>query len=181
MKKIAYAAVALALGGCVTGSGTVYHIDDPYQFFAYSAAHGGIPVVIVGNPYPDRRPQVEAASVAALERNFPSLRGFRPVAAAPGEGTKVVLMFDPPNAPHASIVCRDPSSVSSGPGASAARMTIGAVYCGVGPYSEAWLSFDRPAAPDSPQFTKMMNQIVSDAVPRRRDPKRDSDSMVPPV
>lgn len=179
-RKLAVTAMALATGGCVIGSGTLYHTDNPYQFFTYAAAHGGVPAMVVGDPYPGRRAQVESAAVAALERNFPSLgKAFWATPAARGDGTtKVVLMFNPPGIPLAAAVCADPTAVQSGPGGP--RMTVDVVYCGVGPYSESWQSFDTPADPETPLFRDRLMQVVYDAVPRRRNPDRDNGDNAPP-
>ena len=172
MNKIIAIVLALGVAGCVTAAPhTTYHVDDPYQFLAYAASRGSVPVMVVGDPYPGRRAEVEQAAVTAFQNNFPSFgKAFQTAAPAAGEGTKVVLVFAsrPPFAPTA---CADPTR-SAAAGAPGAGMMVSAVYCGVGPYSDYWMSFPAPASPDSPDFRQKLAQLAHHAVPRDINPDR---------
>lgn len=179
MKKIAGIAAALALAGCVTGSPmTHYHVDDPYVFFSYAASRGVIPIMVVGEPYPDRRAQVETAVLAALDRNFRSLGNpFRAVPPAASEGTKVVVVFNGSDATILPGACSDPRAAGGGP--AGPRLSARAVYCGVGPYSEYWISFPTPGSPEDPQFRDNMSRLVYFAIPREAEPSRRNGNQPP--
>lgn len=179
MKKGTGIAAVLTVAGCVTGApSTQYHVVNPYVFFSHAASRGVIPVMAVGDPYPGRRAQVEAAIVAALDRNFRSFGNpFRAVPPAPGEGTKVVVVFNA--TPLAQGVCGDPSRNGGAP--AGATTTAFAVYCGVGPYSEYWMSFPTPPSPDDPQFRAHMLQLTHYAIPREEDPARRNSTINPPL
>jgi hypothetical protein len=171
MKRTAWIAAPLAVAGCVMGApSTRYYVDDPYQFFSYAASRGVIPVIAVGEPYGGRRAEVESAIVGALDRNFPSLGNpFRAAPPTPGEGTKVVVVFNASPTSHA--VCSDPTRYA-GPAATGPTTTAYAVYCGVGPYSDYWLTFPTPASPADPQFHAHMRRLTYFAIPREQDPSR---------
>ena len=175
---IATVALTLALGGCLTGSGTVYDIDDPYLFLAYAASKGSVPVVVVSEPGTGTRRQVEQTAIRALQAQFPGqAAAFQPATPAAGEGTKIVLMFNIGTNPVAQDICRDPTRFQ---GPVAPMSSAGVVYCGVGPYSEAWLKTDAPVTVDSPEFAAVITRLINDGVPRRRDPKRDIGDGPPP-
>jgi hypothetical protein len=135
--------------------------------------------MVVGDPYPGRRPQVERAVLTALDHNFRSLGNpFRAVPPAPGEGTKVVVVFNGGDAMILHGVCNDPTRIGSAP--AGPRLTARAVYCGVGPYSEYWMSFPAPGSPDDPQFHDHMARLIYFAVPREMAPsRRRGDSPLP--
>jgi hypothetical protein len=172
--KVLASGLTLAVAGCVTGAPrTTYHTDDPFSFLAHAASHGGVPVMVVGEPYPGRRADVESAAVAAMQTNFRSLgNAFRAVPPAAGEGTKMVFVFNGrvPTTPQS--VCLNPAAAG---GAAAPTMTLNVVYCGVGPYSDYWMSFPAPPAPDSPAFRERVAEVAYYAVPREINPdKRNS-------
>ena len=166
------AAAASGLSGCWFGAPkTTYHVDDPYNFLTAAAMHGIVPVMVVGEPYPDKRDQVEAAVVAAFARNFTTLgTPFRAAPPTPGAGIKVVVIFNAVGTPPARKVCEDPTQVATE--AAKARTSAAAVFCGDGPYSEYWLSFPAPQSPEDPKFTDMMNRLAYFAIPREPNPER---------
>ena len=180
MKTIAGIAAALALAGCVTGGPmTHYHVSEPYVFFSYAASRGAIPVMVVGDPYPGRRPQVESVVADALDRNFRFLGNpFRTVPPAPGEGTKVVVIFNGPDSTIVAGACDDPTRMGSGP--SGPRTTARALYCGVGPYSEYWMSFPTPASPEDPAFREHMASLIYFGIPREPEPSKRLGDSPPP-
>lgn len=175
-RKILAPGLALAAAGCVTGAPrTTYHTDNPFSFLAYAASHGGVPVMVVGDPYPGRGAEVERVALAAMESNFRSLGNvFRAVPPAPGEGTKMVFVFNGQVPTTPQSICRDPTTAGGG---AAPTMTLNVVYCGVGPYSDYWMSFPAPASPDSPAFRERVSEVAYFAVPREINPERRSDTL----
>jgi hypothetical protein len=165
-------AITGALAGCVIGAPrTTYYVDEPFSFLAYAAAHGIVPIMVVGEPYPGRRAQVEDAVVQAFTRTFASLgTPFRAMAPTAGEGTKIVVVFNAARAPLARHVCADPSQIQTGGPQS--RTWTAAVYCGDGPYSEYSMSFPAPQSPEDPKFAEMMAQLAYYTIPRERNPDR---------
>jgi hypothetical protein len=166
------AAAASGLSGCWFGAPrTTYHVDAPYNFLADAASRGIIPVMVVGEPYPGRRDQVEAALVTAFDRNFKSLNNpFRAMPPTAGPGTKIVVIFNAVGTPAARKVCEDPTQIATEP--AKGRTSVAAVYCGDGPYSEYWLSFPTPQSPEDPKFPDMMNRLAYFTVPREANPER---------
>jgi hypothetical protein len=168
--KAALAALA-GLTGCVIGGRTIYHVDNPFQFLAHAASQGVIPVMVVGQPYPDRQAQVSAATVEAFERNFRSLGSpFRAAEPEAGTSTKIVVLFNVGDSPLARDICADPTRIVAGPRAS--RTSVRALYCGDGPYSEYSMSFPTPQSPEDPKFGEMMNKLAYFTVPREPNPER---------
>jgi hypothetical protein len=162
--------VGALMGGCVIGGNIIYHVDDPFQFFAHAASHGGIAIMVVGDPYPNRGAQVGAALAAAFDRTFASLNNpFRVAEPSADPVSKVVVLFNASNE-LARNVCADPTKIATAP--TGARMKVRALYCGDGPYSEYSMSFFPPSSPEDEKFSELMRQLAYNAVPRERDPAR---------
>ncbi len=179
MKKSAVAAgFAVALAGCVTSSGTTYHIDDPYLFFNNAGRAGGFPIVVVGQPYPGRQPGVDAALVESFSRNFSTFP--KPTIAATDDirTQRLVVVFNVPGRPLAQNICRGANQLAAGAGGSAgSTVAASAVYCGGGePYSSAWISIPAPAGPETAEFRDAMTTLIRDALPRQEDPSRRNSS-----
>lgn len=172
--KTALAAIAGSIGalvgGCVIGGSTIYHVDDPFQFFAHAASHGGIAIMVVGDPYPNRKDQVGAAIAAAFDRTFASLGNpFRVAEPSADPVSKIVVLFNA-SRELARTVCADPTKIVTG--ATGARMSVRAYYCGDGPYSEYSMSFFPPASPEDEKFAELMRQLARFTVPREINPDR---------
>lgn len=172
--KTALAAILGGLGafagGCVIGGSTIYHVDDPFQFLAHAARHGGIAIMVVGDPYPNRREQVGAAIAAAFDRTFASLGNpFRVAEPSADPVSKIVVLFNASNE-LARTVCADPTGIVTGP--TGTRMSVRAYYCGDGPYSEYSMSFFPPTSPEDEKFAELMRQLAYNTVPRERNPDR---------
>jgi hypothetical protein len=172
--KTVFAAIAAGLtgsmAGCVIGGSTIYHVDEPFQFLAHAAAHGGIAIMIVGDPYPNRREQVGAALTAAFDRTFASLGNpFRVAEPSADPVSKIVVLFNASNE-LARTVCADPTKIVTG--ATGTRMSVRAYYCGDGPYSEYSMSFFPPQSPDDEKFAELMRQLARFTVPREINPDR---------
>lgn len=179
MKKAAMAAgVAVSLAGCVTSSGTNYHIDDPYLFFNIAGRSGGFPIVLIGQPYPGRQPGVEAAVVDGFARNFSTYP--KPVIASVDDirTQRLVIIFNMPGRPLPLTICQRPGQIGAGIGASAgATVEATAVYCGgAEPYSSSWVSLATPAGPETAEFRDAMTTLIREALPREMDPSRRNNS-----
>jgi hypothetical protein len=173
--------LAFGLAGCVTGAPTTtYHTDDPYSFLAYYASHGGVPIMVVGDPYPGRRAEVERAAVAAFERNFRSLGdSFRATPPTRGGFNKVVFVFNRPTPATVQSVCRDPAE--AGGGGATQTMTVAVVYCATDtPFSDYWMTFPTPSAPSDPVFQQRLAEVAYFAVPREINPAKRNSSATPP-
>jgi hypothetical protein len=158
------------VGGCVIGGSTIYHVDDPFQFLAHAASHGGIAIMVVGDPYPNRQDQVGAAIAAAFDRTFASLGNpFRVAEPSADPVSKIVVLFNASNE-LARTVCADPTKIVTGP--TGARMTVRAYYCGDGPYSEYSMSFFPPQSPEDEKFAEFIRQLARFTVPREINPDR---------
>ncbi len=179
---LAAVAVAGGLSGCVTSTGPIYHTDDPYAFLGRAGMGGNIPVMILGDPpYPGRQVAVEAEILAALNRKFPSFgKAFRVVPPAAGTSSRLVVLFTAEGArPLAAAICAD----ASRPGLTApqgSQLYMGVVYCADGPASEAWAWGPKPASPDSDEFKKTVDTVISEALPRELIPSRRNDGQIPP-
>lgn len=171
----AFGAVTSALAGCVIGAPrTTYHVDHPFQFLAYAASKGIVPVMVVGEPYPGRRELVENVVVQAFSRTFPSFGDvFRAMEPTAGEGTKIVVVFNAPRVPLARVVCADPTRIQTRESGQS-RIWVAAIYCGDGPYSEYSMSFPTPQSPEDPKFAEMMGQLAYFTIPREPDPDRQT-------
>jgi len=173
-KSVAAAGFAAALAGCVTSSGTTYHIDDPYLFFNSAGRAGGFPIVLIGQPYPGRQPGVEAAVVEGFSRNFSTYP--KPAIAAQDDirTQRLVVLFNVPGRPLPQSVCQRANQIGAGVGAAAgATVEASAVYCGgAEPYSSAWISIPTPAGPETAEFRDAMVTLIRDALPRQEDPSR---------
>lgn len=127
--KTIFAALGAALAGCVIGGRTIYHVDDPFVFFAHAASHGGIAVMVVGEPYPNKRDLVAGAIVAAFERTFKSLgTPFRIAEPSADPVSKIVVLFDTANNISAQTVCADPSKIASRKPGTGLRTSVRALY-----------------------------------------------------
>jgi hypothetical protein len=169
--KRVLAIVVGALTGCVIGGRTIYYVDDPFQFLAHAAKQGVIPIMIVGDPYPSRGQFVAAALLDAFDRNFKTLGNpFRWVEPDASASSKIVVMFDVATSVRPQTICADPTQLVAGP--TKARMSVRALYCGDGPYSEYSMSFPTPQSPEDPKFAEMMNQLAFFTVPRELNPDR---------
>jgi hypothetical protein len=89
---------------------------------------------------------------------------------APGEGTKIVVIFNAGRTPLARTVCADPTRIETG--GPQDRLQAAAIYCGDGPYSEYSMSFPTPQSPEDPKFAELMEELAYNAIPRERDPAR---------
>jgi hypothetical protein len=164
------AGIGAFVGGCVIGGSTIYHVDDPFQFLAHAAGHGGIAIMIVGDPYPNRKDQVGAALAAAFDRTFASLGNpFRVAEPSADPVSKIVVLFNASNE-LARNICADPTKMVGGP--TGTRMSVRAVYCGDGPYSEYSMSFFPPSSPEEEKFFELMRQLARFTIPREINPDR---------
>ncbi|MCD6073662.1 MAG: hypothetical protein K0Q70_545 [Rhodospirillales bacterium] len=182
MKKAAFGAgIAVALVGCVTSSGTTYHIDDPYLFFNSAGRAGGFPIVIVGQPYPGRQPGVEAAVVNAFSSNFGTFPKPAISTTAGVQNQRLVIVFNAPGRPLPRDICQRTSQIGAGVGAAAgSTVDASAVYCGgADPYSSAWVSVPTPGGPETAEFRDAMATLVRDAIPRREDPSKRNSNNTP--
>jgi len=162
--------IGTLIGGCVLGGSTIYHVDDPFQFLAHAASHGGIAIMVVGDPYPNRKDQVGAAIAAAFDRTFASLGNpFRVAEQSADPVSKIVVLFNASNE-LAGVVCADPTKIVTG--ATGTRMSVRAYYCGDGPYSEYSMSFFPPQSPEDETFADLMRQLARFTVPREINPDR---------
>ena len=165
--------VLSGLGGCLTSSGTVYYTDEPFQYLAYAASKGALPVMVTGAASIEQRTKVEASAIKALKSQYPTLAdAFQPAAAVPGQSNKVIVLVNASGYANATAVCLDPTQIpaTSNPNVNSA----GLVYCGVGPYSEAWIKLDASGNADMAEFDHDIAMLVHDGVPRF--PFRDRDS-----
>jgi hypothetical protein len=170
------AAASLSLSGCLTSSGTVYHVDDPFEFMTYAAGKGSIPVMVAGGSQSER-PQAAQDAIRTLQSLFPSqAAAFQPAAAQPGEGTKIVVLLNSNPAPPYDV-CRDPTGIAVG--AETAVRSANVVYCGVGPYSNAWVKSDPSVQPGSTEFRALLAQALSDGVPRHMRPEKENGDVPP--
>jgi hypothetical protein len=173
--KTLLAAVAAGLtgmlSGCVIGGRTIYYVDDPFLFLAHAAAHGGLAIMVVGDPYPERRDQVNGAVLAAFDRTFASLdHAFRIAEQSADPVSKIVVLFNATNAVSAQTVCADPGKIAFG--SAGVRTSVRALYCGDGPYSEYTMSFFILGSPEDETFADMMRQLALNTVPRERNPEQ---------
>jgi hypothetical protein len=172
--KTAFVAIAggigTFLGGCVIGGSTIYHVDDPFQFLAHAAGHGGIAIMVVGDPYPNRRDQVGSVIAEAFDRTFASLGNpFRVAEPSADPVSKIVVLFNAKNE-LARTVCADPTKIVTG--STGTRMSVRAYYCGDGPYSEYSMSFFPPSSSEDEKFAELMRQLAYNTVPREINPDR---------
>jgi hypothetical protein len=168
------AALSAAAAGCVIGGRTIYHVDNPFQFLAHAASQGTIAVMVVGEPYPNKRDQVGAVIAAAFDRTFASLNNpFRVMAPAGANLSKIVVLFDTANNISAQTVCADPSKIASAKPGTGLRTSVRALYCGDGPYSEYTMSFFAPNSPEDEKFASAMRDLALNTIPRERNPDRD--------
>jgi hypothetical protein len=183
MKKSALAAgVAVALTGCVTSSGTTYHIDDPYLFFGSAARSGAFPVVILGQPYPGRQPAVEAAVADGFSRTFNTFPRPAMVPSADVRSQRLVVVFNVPGHPLPRDICEKTAQMTGGTGGAGDTVSASAVYCGgVEPYSSAWVALPAPAGPDTAEFRNAMATLIREAIPREIDPSRRHSNDAPGV
>lgn len=174
---------AVGLTGCLVSTGTIYHIDDPYQFLSRAASRGAIPVMILGEPYPGRQVAVEAAVLDALDQNFRSFnKPFRVVPPGAGLSNGIVVLLsaaDVKSRPLAAAVCANPARpglvVSQG-----ANLDVGVVYCVDGPASEAWAWLAKPAAPETGEFQDAISRAIYEGLPREIEPSRRLGGMLTP-
>jgi hypothetical protein len=184
MKKAAFGAgITVALAGCVTSSGTTYHIDDPYLFFNSAGRAGAFPIVIVGQPYPGRQAGVEAAVIDGFSRNFSSFPRPAVSTTAGAQNQRLVIVFNAPGRPLPRDICQRTSQIGAGVGAAAgSTVDASAVYCGgADPYSSAWVSIPTPGGPETAEFRDAMVTLVREALPRQEDPAKRSSRESPGV
>lgn len=159
------------MAGCVIGGRTIYHVDNPFSFLAQAAGQGTVAVMVVGDPYPNRRDQVGGVIADAFDLTFKSLGNpFRVAEPAPGPISKIVVLFNASNATSAQTICNDPAKIATG--TSGLRTAVRALYCGDGPYSEYSMSFLTPQSPEDPKFADLMRQLADLTVPREPNPDR---------
>jgi hypothetical protein len=170
--------IALTVGACagslVTSQGRAHRPGMP-EIFDYAAARGEMPTVIIGDPFPGARKELEHAVSAALGHHYhgPPTRFTSRIAADPGTRHRLIVMFDPPKALPSAALCGDTKALAVPTSVGASRVL--AVFCDRGViYSEATAGGPAPASPDDPALGAIIGAAMTALLPWI-DPFKDLD------
>ena len=168
---------AAVLSGC---SGTVMQsrIDRPGadQFFRYGAAPGEMKAVVVGNPFPVPKQEVDQAVVDAMQRNHngPMTHFSTNPGPEAHKDYRIVMAFNTPTAFQPENLCKAPDTIPSGKDVKDLKLLAG--FCvGDTLYSRAKVSATSISSPSDPRFKGMVQTAMRELVPVK-DPFDQDDS-----
>ena len=174
------AASALALSACAGQVQTSYGDITPFydrSVVTHASAGGAFPLVVHGSPFPGVA-QPQAAEAIARDMRlpgwFPPTRfAPAPVADAPRGDYRLVLVFNPARPVSAADACGDlrevPVAPQSGP-----ETTLRAAFCTRGETISDTTARAAAAAPGSPAFRELLDQVSVTIFPERnRDREMD--------
>lgn len=174
--KTALLALAIGLlGACQVTTGPIYLKSGYRSEFTYAAANRDTLVVISGTPFASARAAVDDAVLAAFRQNFNEFNTR--FTTAPSDKVlppyKMVVVFGVMQPGSESDYC---AGTAPAPAAETdGRLTAEAIYCGETPIAFIRSTMAKPAGPNDPAFTQMLNQLTWQMLPADDDSKAKPD------
>ena len=113
--RIFAVAIALFLTGCVTYIGNGGMADTVGSHLNYVTKSGRLAVMVLGDPVPGKRAEIEAMVISALDNNFATLKTtFVATKLIVPPPDKILFVFDPEITALGSEMCHAPAAAKAG-------------------------------------------------------------------
>ena len=164
MPRIFAVAIALFLTGCVTYIGNGGMADSVGSHLNYVTKSGRLAVMVLGDPVPGKRAEIEAMVISALDNNFATLKttfvATKLIVPAPD---KILFVFNPEITALASEMCHAPAAAKAGN--QGAKMRIGVIFCSGRARSQIWASLDRISSVDDLLLAEVIDGLAFRLIP----------------